>query len=154
MHQRFLPIVFLLAVAGCYSPTRSGGLTPYPPGPVDTLNILLRNDYSRLCPERYEYCAAGKRSVCCPKGGCCDDGTGPYCCDHGGYAADDRDHGRDYDDRRYDDDRDRPPSGYGPCGPRSTTCARGSVTICCGESEGCCADDQGLYCCAASRGRY
>lgn len=149
MQRRLLLIVTLLVVAGCYAPTRGGGLTPYPPGPVDTLNILLRNDYSRLCPERYEYCVAGKRSICCPRGACCDDGAGPYCCDSGRYADEDR-----RDDGYETEDRGRAPSGYGPCGPRSTTCARGNVTICCGESEGCCADDQGLYCCAASRGRY
>ena len=150
MHRRLLMIVALLAFAGCYAPTRSGGLTPYPPGPVDLVSILLRNDYSRLCPERYQYCAAGKKSVCCPHGACCDDGAGPYCCDSGRYAE-------EYDQR--DDnyhavERGRSPNGYGPCGPRSTTCARAGVTICCGESEGCCADDQGLYCCASSRGRY
>lgn len=136
-------ILMMLAaalLAGCYNTPR-GGVSPYPPGPVDTLNILFRNDYSRLCPERYEYCRAGKRSICCPSGGCCDDGVGPYCCDRGPYASTPR-----------DDERGRAPSGYGPCGPSGTTCSRGSVTICCGEDEGCCADAQGLYCCAASRG--
>lgn len=124
-------------LAGCYNTPR-GGVTPYPPGPVDILNIVLRNDYSRLCPDGYDYCRAGKRSVCCPHGGCCDDGVGPYCCDRGGYAA----------PRDYDEERGSAPSGYGPCGPRSTTCSRGGVTICCGESEGCCSDERGLYCCA------
>lgn len=145
--QRWLVVsMMLVALAGCYATPPRGGRTPYPPGPVDTLNILLRNDYSRLCPDGYDYCRAGKRSICCPNGACCDDGTGPYCCDN-----------RGYDDRRWDDRDDRPPpapSEGGPCGARATTCSRGGVTICCGENEGCCSDDQGLYCCGGRRGGY
>jgi hypothetical protein len=133
----------MLLLGGCYHPPR-GGVSPAPPGPVDTLNILFRNDYSRLCPERYDYCRAGKNSICCPSGGCCRDATGPYCCD-GGYARDDRDdrYGH-YDERSADQPGDR-----GPCGPRSTTCSRSGIVVCCAEHEGCCADARGLYCCAA-----
>ena len=137
----------LVMLAGCYARPPRGGVTPYPPGPLDTVNILLRNDYSRLCPDRYDYCRAGKRSICCPSGACCDDGTGPYCCD-----------ARSYEDRRWDerdDDRPAPPiGGGGPCGAHSTTCSRGGVTICCGEDEGCCSDAQGLYCCSGRRSGY
>ncbi len=134
--QRWLVFgMALLLAAGCYNPPR-GGVTPYPPGPVDTLHILLGNDYSRLCPEHFDYCRAGTRSICCPKGACCDDGVGPYCCDTRGYAEDDA------------RDRDHAPGGGGPCGDHGTTCARGGVTICCAEDEGCCSDAQGLYCCA------
>ena len=61
MRRWLMLTIALLMVGGCYNPPR-GGVTPYPPGPVDTLNILLRNDYSRLCPEHYDYCRAGKRS--------------------------------------------------------------------------------------------
>ncbi len=144
--QRWLGItIAILTLAGCYAAPR-GGVTPYPPGPVDTLNILLRNDYSRLCPEHYDYCRAGKHSICCPSGGCCDDGVAPYCCDSRGY--DDRDYGT-HDDR---DERRIAPSGRGPCGERATTCSRAGVTICCAEDEGCCSDDQGLYCCQGSGG--
>lgn len=148
--QRWLVLMIaMMTVAGCYTTPR-GGVTPYPPGPVDTLNILFRNDYSRLCPEHYEYCRAGKRSICCPSGGCCDDGVGPYCCDTRGYDD------RDYDSR---DERRYPPPppperGGGPCGARATTCSRGGVTICCAENEGCCSDEQGLYCCSNRRGGY
>ncbi len=135
----------VLVVVGCYASPR-GGVRPAPPGPVDTLNILFRNDYSRLCPDRYDYCRAGKQSICCPSGSCCDDGTGPYCCD------------RDYDTRYGarepappERDRDDDLGARGPCGPRSTTCSRAGVTVCCGDDEGCCADARGLYCCAPSR---
>ena len=144
---RAIPLaISLMVLAGCYTPPR-GGVTPYPPGPIDTISILFGNDYSRLCPENYDYCKAGKRSVCCPRGACCNDGEGPYCCDSRGYDddyADSRDRGyRDYrDDAR----------GGGPCGDRATTCSRGGVTICCGAREGCCADERGLYCCAAGQG--
>jgi hypothetical protein len=141
---RWLGLVMTaLVLTGCYYPPR-GGVSPAPPGPVDALNIVFRNDYSRLCPERYEYCRAGKRSICCPTGSCCDDGNGPYCCDTRGYAYDDRNDGRS----RYDGAGDR-----GPCGARATTCSRGGETICCADDEGCCADSQGLYCCAARSGR-
>jgi hypothetical protein len=132
----------ILCGAGCYAPPR-GGVTPYPPGPIDTLSILFGNDYSRLCPQHYDYCRAGKHSICCPSGACCDDGTGPYCCDSRGYAAE--------PDRRYDD---RGGAGLGPCGAYGTTCSRGGVTICCAENEGCCSDEQGLYCCSTRRGGY
>ncbi len=142
---RLLLPVSMLVLVGCYANPR-GGVTPYPPGPVDMVSILFRNDYSRLCPQHYEYCRAGKRSICCPGGACCDDGQGPYCCDSRGYAAD------DYREQA----RSSPPprDDLGPCGPRSTTCSRGGVTVCCGEDEGCCSDDQGLYCCRAPRGGY
>jgi len=147
--QRWLVLsITVLMLAGCYNTPTRGGRTPYPPGPVDTLNILLRNDYSRLCPEHYDYCRAGKRSICCPSGSCCDDGVGPYCCDSRGYSD------RDDQDRWEDTDRRYAPGGSGPCGPRGTTCSRGGVTICCGEDEGCCSDDQGLYCCGGRRGGY
>jgi hypothetical protein len=134
----------ILVFAGCYARPRSG-VTPAPPGPVDLVNILIRQDYNRLCPDHYEYCQAGKRSICCPNGGCCQDDYGPYCCDSGGY--DRRDYSAD-DTYRDEHDGDR-----GPCGPRSTTCARGGRTICCAEYEGCCADRRGLYCCAPSESR-
>src|SRR5262245_40524824 len=120
MRRLLLLTMTALVLAGCYGPTR-GGISPAPPGPVDVLHILLANDYSRLCPERYEYCRAGKRSLCCPVGACCEDDYGPYCCDRGGYAA--------------EDDR-REPGGRGPCGDRGTTCSRGGITICCAETEG------------------
>lgn len=146
--QRGLAVVLtVLMVAGCYNTPPRGGRIPYPPGPVDTLNILLRNDYSRLCPEHYDYCRAGRRSICCPTGACCDDGSGPYCCDHGDGERDDgyQPHG---------EDARSAPSGRGPCGERATTCSRAGVTICCAEDEGCCSDDQGLYCCRPQRGGY
>lgn len=146
--QRWLAVSSILMVlAGCYATPPRGGRTPYPPGPVDLVNILVRNDYSRLCPDHYEYCRAGKRSICCPSGACCDDGTGPYCCDSRGY--DDR-----ASDERNADRPPPPPTGGGPCGARATTCSRGGVTICCGEDEGCCSDAQGLYCCGSGRGGY
>lgn len=130
----------VLVLTGCYNLPR-GGVSPAPPGPVDALNIIFRNDYSRLCPARYDYCRAGKRSICCPSGACCDDGAGPYCCDTRGYDPSHEE--RDAVDERGD---------RGPCGPRSTTCSRAGVTICCAESEGCCADERGLYCCPARGG--
>jgi hypothetical protein len=134
--QRWLAITMTgLLLAGCYH-VPHGGVSPAPPGPVDALHILFFNDYSRLCPERSDYCRAGKHSICCPTGACCDDGVAPYCCDSRGYDA-----------SPSEDTRDRAPGGDGPCGPRSTTCARAGVTVCCAETEGCCADDQGLYCC-------
>ena len=40
--------ITVLTMTGCYNTPPRGGRTPYPPGPVDALNILLRNDYSRL----------------------------------------------------------------------------------------------------------
>jgi hypothetical protein len=137
--QRWLVLMMATVVlAGCYNTPR-GGVSPMPPGPVDALNIIFRNDYSRLCPERYDYCRAGKRSICCPSGACCDDGVAPYCCDS-----------RGYDSSHADDGRDAAPGDQGPCGPRSTTCSRAGITVCCGEDEGCCADDRGLYCCPAA----
>jgi hypothetical protein len=126
-----------LLLAGCYHVPR-GGVSPAPPGPVDVLHILFFNDYSRLCPERYDYCRAGKHSICCPSGACCDDGVAPYCCDSRG------------DDAPAPDPRDHAPGDAGPCGPRSTTCSRAGITICCAETEGCCTDADGLYCCAAT----
>ena len=139
-----MSVMTILIVAGCYAAPR-GGVTPYPPGPIDTISILFGNDYSRLCPQHYDYCRAGKRSICCPSGACCDDGVGPYCCDSRAYDA--------QADRRYDPrDDDRGAGGLGPCGAHGTTCSRGGVTICCAESEGCCSDDQGLYCCSGRRG--
>ena len=144
--QRWLVLtIALLVLGGCYAPKR-GGVTPYPPGPIDTISILFGNDYSRLCPQHFDYCRAGKHSICCPRGSCCDDGTGPYCCDTRGSDED-----RNRSDYR-DDYRDQDYRGRGPCGDRATTCSRGGVTICCGEREGCCADERGLYCCAAGRG--
>lgn len=137
MTIRLVTMAFLAMLAGCYASPR-GGVSPAPPGPVDALNIIFRNDYSRLCPERYEYCRAGKRSICCPRGSCCDDGSGPYCCD---------DHAARNPDPYVEPER----GGGGPCGSRRTTCSRGGVTLCCAEDEGCCADEQGLYCCAANR---
>ena len=141
MRISLVSLVLAVALTGCYAQPPRGGVNPAPPGPVDTLNILLRNDYSRLCPDHYDYCRAGKHSICCPRGACCDDGSGrPYCCDDRGYDS--------ADARPYD----RPDSEHGdrgPCGPRSTTCSRGGVTICCADDEGCCADREGLYCCAA-----
>src|SRR5436190_11480287 len=124
-----MSVLTILIAAGCYAPPR-GGVTPYPPGPIDTISILFGNDYSRLCPAHYDYCRAGKHSICCPTGGCCDDGVGPYCCDSRGYDAD-RDHAQSRDDYRDDGDR-----GLGPCGAHGTTCSRGGVTICCAENEG------------------
>lgn len=148
MRRATLVLLTILAVAGCYVRPRSG-VTPAPPGPVDLVNILLRQDYNRLCPDHYEYCQAGKRSTCCPNGGCCRDDYGPYCCDTGGYDR------RDYTS---EEDRESHEGDRGPCGPRSTTCARGGRTICCAEYEGCCADQRGLYCCAPTDtrddGRY
>lgn len=143
MKMRRLAVLTLgMVLMGCYTPPR-GGVSPAPPGPVDALNIIFRNDYSRLCPDRYEYCRAGKKSICCPRGACCDDGYGPYCCDDRGYdSADSRPYDRNDRPARPDGDR-------GPCGSHSTTCSRGGVTICCGADEGCCADREGLYCCAA-----
>lgn len=147
MQRWLMAAMTVLLLAGCYAVPR-GGVVPYPPGPLDTLHIVLRNDYSRLCPEHYDYCRAGKRSICCPSGACCDDGVGPYCCDSRGYDADRQDY-------RNEPDRNERSPGVGPCGPRNTTCARGGVTICCAENEGCCSDDQGLYCCApGGRGGY
>ncbi len=144
MVRWLVTMMAMLMVAGCYAPTR-GGVTPYPPGPVDLVSILVGNDYSRLCPQNHDYCRAGKHSICCPSGSCCDDGSGPYCCDSRGYDAN--------PDRRYDPrDDDRGSAGLGPCGARSTTCSRGGVTICCGENEGCCSDNQGLYCCGSRSG--
>ena len=141
MRRATLVLLAILAVAGCYNRPRSG-VSPAPPGPVDLVNILIRQDYNRLCPDHYEYCQAGKRSICCPNGGCCQDAYGPYCCDSGGY--DRRDYTAEESDRApHGGDGDR-----GPCGPRSTTCARAGRTICCAEYEGCCADRNGLYCCA------
>jgi hypothetical protein len=152
MQRWFVVTIAMTMLAGCYAAPR-GGVTPYPPGPVDTLNILLRNDYSRLCPEHFDYCRAGKNSICCPTGGCCDDGVAPYCCDTRGYA------GREYDQRDYDQSAEQyeqphayAPGAGGPCGARGTTCSRGGVTICCSDNEGCCSDDQGLYCCSTRRG--
>jgi len=136
MRRWLVLMITVMAMAGCYKPPR-GGVSPAPPGPVDLLNIILRNDYSRLCPDRYDYCHAGKKSICCPRGGCCDDGFGPYCCDSRGYAVN-------------PEDERGGPGDEGPCGPRSTTCSRAGVTICCGDDEGCCADERGLYCCAPS----
>jgi hypothetical protein len=139
-------VMATLLLVGCYNPPRSG-VSPAPPGPLDLVNILVRQDYDRLCPEHYDYCQAGKRSICCPNGGCCEDTYGPYCCDSGSYDRG----GYSYEDRQRDDDRG---DDRGPCGPRSTTCARGGRTICCAEHEGCCADRRGLYCCAASDRDY
>lgn len=148
MRTSVVVTLLLVALGGCYNPPR-GGVSPAPPGPVDTLNILFRNDYSRLCPEHYDYCRAGKASICCPSGGCCRDAEGPYCCDGGGYARDHR------DDRYGHHDRDDHARGdRGPCGPRSTTCSRAGITVCCAEHEGCCADARGLYCCAARDDGY
>ena len=156
--QRSLVVLSLvvLVLGGCVEPPR-GGVTPYPPGPRDALKIIFGQDYSGLCPEHYDYCNAGKGSICCPRGGCCDDGNGPYCCEIPGYYPDDRDR-HDHDDDRYDrqpdydrDDRSAP-GGGGPCGGRATTCSRGGVTICCAEHEGCCSDSQGLYCCSSRGG--
>jgi hypothetical protein len=144
MPRWLLVTMLTVLVTGCYNTPPRGGRTPYPPGPLDTVNILLRNDYSRLCPEGYDYCRAGKRSICCPKGACCHDGVAPYCCDAGYDTRDDYDRGYGYGrDRGYE----RSPGGGGPCGPDATTCSRGGVTICCGPDEGCCSDAQGLYCC-------
>jgi hypothetical protein len=143
-----IAILTLLIVGSCYAPPR-GGVTPYPPGPIDTLSILFGNDYSRLCPQHFDYCRAGKHSICCPRGSCCDDGNGPYCCDSRGPYAD----GERYESREdYRDDRGE--RGLGPCGAHGTTCSRGGVTICCAENEGCCTDEQGLFCCSGRRSGY
>lgn len=145
MRNATVLVMAMLVLAGCYSPPRSG-VRPAPPGPVDLINILVRQDYSRLCPEHFDYCQAGKRSICCPNGGCCRDDYGPYCCDSGGY--DRREYS--YDERKPDDHYEQSADDRGPCGPRSTTCSRSGRTICCAEYEGCCADRRGLYCCAPS----
>jgi hypothetical protein len=137
--QRWLAITMTgLLLAGCYH-VPHGGVSPAPPGPVDALHILFFNDYSRLCPEHYDYCRAGKHSVCCPTGACCDDGVAPYCCDSRGYDA-----------PQADDGSNSAPGDQGPCGAHRTTCSRAGITLCCGEDEGCCADERGLYCCAPS----
>jgi len=155
MRSATVLVMAMLLFVGCYNPPRSG-VSPAPPGPIDLVNIIVRQDYDRLCPEHYDYCQAGKRSICCPNGGCCQDENGPYCCDVGSYER--RDYTHEYDERDRDRDRYAGDGERGPCGPRSTTCARGGRTICCAESEGCCADRRGLYCCAPSdaydRDRY
>jgi hypothetical protein len=138
MRHWLVLVITVMALTGCYQPPRGGGVTPAPPGPVDLLSIILGNDYSRLCPTNYDYCRAGKRSICCPRGACCGDASSPYCCDSRGYDAAQSDYDRGG------------PGDQGPCGPRSTTCSRAGVTICCADDEGCCADERGLYCCAAS----
>ena len=147
--QRLLLLSSTLAFAlalGCYSPAPHGGVTPYPPGPIDMLSIVFGNDYSRLCPQSYDYCHAGKHSLCCPRGGCCADDAGrPTCCATRTYAAD-----------RYDrpPPREAPSDDGSPCGARATTCVRGGVTVCCAEDEGCCSDEQGLYCCSPRGGGH
>jgi hypothetical protein len=143
MRRATVLVMAMLLLAGCYARPRSG-VTPAPPGPIDLVNILIRQDYNRLCPDHYDYCQAGKRSICCPNGGCCEDSSGPYCCDTGSYDR------RDYSYDERDREVEQHDEARGPCGPRSTTCARGGRTICCAEYEGCCADRRGLYCCAAT----
>jgi hypothetical protein len=138
MRHWLVLVITVLTLTGCYYRPPRGGVTPAPPGPVDALSIIFGNDYSRLCPTNFDYCRAGKHSICCPRGACCDDGNGPYCCDS-----------RGYDSAQSDYDRGGP-GDQGPCGARSTTCSRGGVTICCGDDEGCCADERGLFCCAAA----
>ncbi len=135
--RRLLLTLALAMLAGCYAPPPRGGVTPYPPGPVDMLSIVFGNDYSRLCPQNYDYCRAGKHSICCPRGSCGTDDDGrPACYEPRGYEP------RGYVERE-------PPTGDGgPCGGRATTCARGGVTICCADDEGCCSDAQGLFCCS------
>jgi hypothetical protein len=107
MRRATVVLMTILVFAGCYARPRSG-VTPAPPGPVDLVNILIRQDYNRLCPRDYS------------------------------------------SDDTYRDEHD---GDRGPCGPRSTTCARSGRTICCAEYEGCCAGRRGLYCCAPSESR-
>jgi hypothetical protein len=137
--RRLLLSLMLALAAGCYAPPPRGGVTPYPPGPVDLISILLGNDYSRLCPQNYDYCRAGKHSVCCPRGSCYESDGRPYCGEPRGYTE--------------REEREPPSDDGGPCGARATTCVRGGVTLCCAEDEGCCSDDQGLYCCGGGRSR-
>jgi hypothetical protein len=134
-----------LAIAGCTGPTR-GGVRPAPPGPRDLVHGVLFGDFSRLCPRHYDFCMSGSRSICCPAGGCCEDASGPYCCEA---------YGRRYD---YEDDREsfsdwEARDGRGPCGAHQTTCSRAGRVLCCSKDEGCCSDDRGLYCCAAERSK-
>ena len=141
MTTRVILTIAALAIAACTGPTR-GGVRPAPPGPRDIVHGVIWGDFSRLCPRHYDYCAAGRRSICCPSGACCEDASGPYCCASNAYGP------PPYD---YEDDRDAR-ADRGPCGPRSTTCSRGGRTLCCADYEGCCSDDRGLYCCAPDRG--
>ncbi len=92
---RAMLIIAAIALAGCTGPTR-GGVRPAPPGPRDIVHGVLFGDFSRLCPEHYDFCSKDGRSICCPSGGCCEDASGPYCCE--GYT---------HDRRSYDYDEDR-----------------------------------------------
>lgn len=135
-------VVLLLALVfggSCRAEPR-GAVRPAPPGPLDLLRLGVWGDYSGLCPKNYEYCHAGRRSTCCPvERGCCDDGSGPYCCS----SPPDRER---YWDRGGEDER----LPRYDCDARDLTCSQGGQTICCGRSAGCCVDEDGPYCCSSS----
>ena len=125
-------IVAVTLLAGCYHSTR-GGVVPAPPGPVDILHILLRNDYSRLCPEHYDYCRASCRTrSAVPPGAAATTAALPTVVSLVLAKPCAR-------------TTPRRASRRPGCGARGTTCSRAGITICCAGNEGCCADEQGLY---------
>jgi hypothetical protein len=137
---RFILVLSLMLLAGSCAPQPHGGaVRPAPPGPLDIIRGGVWGDYSGLCPKQYEFCHAGRRSVCCPASrGCCEDSSGPYCCESAPHP--------DYRDHEWEDDDDRGASGYG-CDTSDLTCSQRGQTICCSRHAGCCADDDGPYCC-------
>lgn len=138
MVTRLVVVLAMLSIGSC-APEPGGALRPAPPGPFDLIRGAVWGDYSGLCPKRYEFCHAGRRSICCPSArGCCADAAGPYCCS-----------GPPPGVPRYDGERDEEqgPAGGG-CDARDLTCSQGGRTICCARPAGCCADEDGPYCCA------
>jgi hypothetical protein len=129
-----------------------GAVRPAPPGPFDLVRGLF-GDFSGLCPENYEYCRGGRRSICCPDSrGCCEDASGPICCAHV-YRDRDEEWSRG-DESRGEEDRSTTTYTY-KCASSDITCSQEGRTICCSRNDGCCADENGPYCCApGSRTNY
>jgi len=140
-------ILLVLAIVGGLcgnvgAQPRGGAVRPAPPGPLDVLRMGVWGDYSGLCPKHYDFCRAGRQSICCPgPQGCCDDERGPYCCAGSG--------GR----YLYEEDEMRSQTA---CSSRDISCSQGGRTICCYSSDRCCADENGPFCCAErdARDRY
>lgn len=149
-------IVLLLAIlliGSCAAGPR-GAVRPAPPGPVDLIRGIF-GDFSRLCPDNYEYCRGGRRSICCPESrGCCEDASGPICCAN---VYRDRDEEWSRDERRPPAEEQRSTTRYTyECASSDLTCSNEGRTICCSRHDGCCADENGPYCCVPgeSRGSY
>jgi len=135
-------LLVVLAFGSCAAEPRRAQ-RPDPPGPIDALHMIW-GDFSRLCPDDYDFCGAGGRSLCCPdEQGCCEDASGPHCCSSPTpYERD------EWSERRYEDDDDDGRES-GACSVREITCSHAGRTVCCASNHGCCAGADGPYCCAS-----